>query len=155
MNSYSSKAISNEFLRLAEDEGKKLNQIHIHKFSYLSHAMCLVIYDKPLVNESFYAWPFGPVLISIYREFKDIRKNHINRYSKDGNIFPQISIDDKNSRDIIKKVWNQFKDYEWWELSKYTNNHKSPWDLCFEENNSNCIYNKLIKDYYANYIYFK
>lgn len=151
MKAYSSKAVANEFIRLAKDNDKQLTQMHIHKLIYFAHAAFLVLHHRPLVQEEFQAWPFGPVLVNLYREFKDFGKNPINRFAETyGGIKPQIDIDDTNALDVVRRIWEQFKGYEGWELSKFTHIKGSPWDVNFEEGKSNTIPNNDILNFYKN-----
>ena len=149
MKAYSSKAIANEFIRLAKDEGKQLTQMHVHKLIYFAHAAFLVLYNRSLVGENFQAWPFGPVLVGLYREFRDFGKNPIDRFAEDSEgIKPQIDIDDTNALDVVKRIWEQFKGYKGWELSRFTHVEGSPWDANFEEGKSNTIPNDDILNFY-------
>lgn len=150
MKAYSSKAIANEFIRLAQDEGKQLTQMQIHKLIYFAHAAFMVLYDaKALVKEEFQAWPFGPVLVSLYREFKEFGKNSISRYAEDElGRKPQVNIDDVQVFDVIKRTWEQFKGYEGWELSKFMHVEKSPWKQNFKQGEARVIPNDEILNFY-------
>lgn len=155
MKAYSSKAIANEFIRLAKDNEKQLTQMHIHKLIYFAHAAFLALYNKPLVEEKFQAWPFGPVLVSLYREFRDFGKNPISRFAEDGETKPQIDIDDTNALDVVRRIWEQFKGYKGWELSRFTHVEGSPWDANFEEGKSNTISNDDILSFYKDKVKIK
>ncbi|AFI05164.1 Panacea domain-containing protein [Helicobacter cetorum] len=146
MKIYSSKAIANEFISLAKYENKQLTQMHIHKLIYFAHAISLVLHKQALVQEEFRAWPFGPVLVDLYREFKDFGKNPIDRYAKGSKGMVEPS--DSETLEIIKKVWEEFKEYEGWQLSQFTHVNNSPWKNNFEEGQSNTIPNEEIYEFY-------
>lgn len=64
------KALCNLFLDWSESDGIPLSPMKLQKLLYFCHADYLAEFQLPLLKQSFEAWDFGPVVPSIYREFK-------------------------------------------------------------------------------------
>jgi len=68
---YDPKAIANYFLELAERDNRPLSPMKIQKLIYYANGWYLGITGEPLIDEQVEAWTFGPVIPSIYREFRE------------------------------------------------------------------------------------
>jgi len=152
---YSSKAVANYFLDLAEGEGNHLSPMKLQKLVYFAHGWHLAIAGAPLVHEQIEAWKWGPVIRSLYHEFKEFgnqsisgRATHVRM--KQGPPFEfQIttpSIDKEASgapgdvertKAILNKVWDVYKGFTAVQLSKMTHKANSPWDKVFQEYSGN------------------
>jgi uncharacterized phage-associated protein len=62
---------------------KTVTPLKIQKLVYCLHGWHLATRDSPVVGELFEAWPYGPVLSSIYHEFKKNGKNSIEEYARE------------------------------------------------------------------------
>lgn len=71
------KALANCFLDWADDLQISVTPMKLQKLLYFSHAECIVILGKSLIKQEFEAWDYGPVIPSIYQEFKSIGKSPI------------------------------------------------------------------------------
>ncbi|MBZ7936520.1 DUF4065 domain-containing protein [Campylobacter sp. B0100352/1] len=143
-NAYSGKRIANEFIKLSKTKKNSLTHMQIQKLVYFAHAMSLATYERPLVRETFQAWPYGPVNVAIYQELQGSGKKEITKLLK----ADDDSIDlDEESKNIIEAVYNKFGKKNAWELSEISHND-SPWKKVFQENKSNAIQNEDIIEYY-------
>jgi uncharacterized phage-associated protein len=66
------------------------------KTVFIAHGFYLASKDKPLVNEFVQAWKYGPVIDSVYHEFKGLGHKPIKFLAAseigegaDGNLFPK------------------------------------------------------------------
>jgi uncharacterized phage-associated protein len=84
-------AIANYFIELA----KFITPMKLQKLVYFAHGWCLALADKPLINEKIEAWQYGPVVSSLYREFK--------KYGNEGITSPAVEF--KHLGDF-KYSWN-------------------------------------------------
>ena len=64
------KAIANYFLELARADDEELSPLKIQKLVYYANGWHLAIKGKPLISEQVEAWPYGPVVPSLYRAFR-------------------------------------------------------------------------------------
>ena len=64
-------AIANYFIVHGVECDWPPTQMKLQKLVYFAHGWHLGLYDKPLVEETFYAWKYGPVIPSLYLMFRD------------------------------------------------------------------------------------
>ena len=68
---YSSKAVANYFLNLANSQDQDLDQLKLQKMVYFAHGWCLSVTGEPLIPDRIEAWPYGPVVPLLYYELLD------------------------------------------------------------------------------------
>lgn len=156
--SYSAKAVANKFLELAKKDDKQLTQMQIQKLVYISHGFNLALASKPLIDEQVQAWQYGPVISSLYNEFRGFGSKAITREATitiiDNNFnvnneIPQV-YDDETSQ-LINAVWDKYKIYSGPNLSDLTHREGTPWSTTLQHDSYFAIIdNNIIKDYYSN-----
>lgn len=67
---YKSMDIADYFITKASDMGRPLDNLRLQKYLYYFEAMMLVESGKPKIEENFEKWQYGPVLPSVYYEYK-------------------------------------------------------------------------------------
>ena len=128
--------VANSFIKRANDEGvKDIDQLKIQKLVYCMHGWNLAVNGEPLVGEFFEAWPYGPVLSSLYHEFKSSKKNRIEDYASDIDpstgeeralmVAPSVS----DFYELFDKVWSRYKGFSGIQLSALTHAPGTPWSL--------------------------
>jgi uncharacterized phage-associated protein len=73
---------------LCELRGWKLSNLAIQKILYLAHMYHLGTHGRPLIDENFEAWDYGPVIPSVYRHARGFGSGPV------GNVFhwvPEVS----------------------------------------------------------------
>lgn len=68
------KALANLFLDWASDDGMQVSPMKLQKLLFFAHADFLVRFRKPLIKQEFEAWDYGPVIPSVFQEFKTSAK---------------------------------------------------------------------------------
>lgn len=87
--------------------GKIIDEMKLHKLLYLSQRESLAITNKPMFNDVFEGWKYGPVC-------REVR----NCYTEDG-IFEKNLCDISNEEKyIVKNIILQYGAYESWKLSE-------------------------------------
>lgn len=162
MNTYSAKAVANEFLDIAESEGSGISPMKLQKLVYLAHGWSLGIMDTPLISDKVQAWKYGPVIESLYHEFKHHGSNAI--YGKATNLSldkdtlgikieePAISSSDNDAKRLITKVWEIYKKYSGSQLSNITHQDGTPWKVTYSGKCNVSIDNNVIKNHYKDLI---
>lgn len=78
---HDARAIANEVLLRAWDEGLELTQIDIQKICYFLHGHHLRDHGQPLIQTEFEAWDHGPVQRVTYDAFKKFGAEPIDELS--------------------------------------------------------------------------
>ena len=130
---YDPKAVANYFLKKARKSGRSLTQMKLYKLVYLAHGFHLAILDTPLINEMIEAWEYGPVVPTLYQEFRRFGSRKITSKAKRFNpetfkkepvpLIPKRS----NAAQCVDYTWKLYKNYSALELSRLTHLTGSPW----------------------------
>jgi antitoxin SocA-like protein len=64
------RVVANEFIRLAEADGRALTPLQVIKLAYIAHGWMLALYQRPLISDSIEAWKYGPVIPTLYHALK-------------------------------------------------------------------------------------
>ena len=111
--------IANYFIRLANETGSYISNLKLQKLVYYAQAWHLAIHDTPLFEEDFEAWIHGPVIPTLYREYKDFGwKPIIKDVQK-----PIFSEDVRNFLEEVAEVYFACDAYE---LERMTH-QEDPW----------------------------
>lgn len=140
-NTYLPAHIANYFLSKAENDGiKDMTPMKLIKLVYFSYAWHLAIFEKKLFTETVEAWRYGPVVPSIYHEFKRFGNSPIQQYSINFELennkisFPVIDKDDEDALGVVGAIWRTYKNRDGWDLSKITHEDGStPWSLAYAQ----------------------
>lgn len=74
---YDARAIANFILDRADSLGVGVSNMHVNKIVYFAHGHFLAYKGKPLVDQPFEAWEYGPVVQDLYHRFKKFGKDPI------------------------------------------------------------------------------
>ncbi len=140
---YPSKAIANFFIDLAKKSEnplkRKLTPMKLQKLVYYAHGWNLGLYDQPLIDEEIQAWSFGPVVNSLYHEFKRFGNSSITGYATDFDFnspindwpAPKISPNDPVVP-LLNRIWDVYGKYTGFQLSNATHQPGTPWYTVWE-----------------------
>lgn len=128
-------SVANFFIGKAQEEGRKITPMQLLKLVYIAHGWHLGLYGTPLIGESAQAWKYGPVIPSVYHDFKHYGKGNIDRqksiFVDEKLIVPSVT--DDRARDFLSSVWNAYKHLDGWQLSAITHEQGTPWSITWEE----------------------
>lgn len=164
---FSADAIANAFLDIAEEAGSALTPMKLQKLAYFAHGWFWAIEDKPFVNEPIYAWKYGPVIQSMYHEFKEFGDSSILRRAQEARfksgrieVFSPRFEDETRSEippeygnALAKHIWKMYGGHTAIELSNATHSVGTPWRQIYDQFNGNIpqgikIPDELIKNYF-------
>lgn len=103
-------------------EESDLSNLKLQKILWYCQGFYSALTDKALFDDDIQAWEHGPVVASVYHEFKEYGRNSIE-------LAVDTSIEDKFSEeqlDIIAEVNEVFGKYSAWKLRNMTHEEK-PW----------------------------
>lgn len=103
-----------------------IDHLKLQKLVYLAQALRLAAYDQKLFDEKIEAWPLGPVISSVYQEFKPNGANIIPK--------EQGSCDgiDNETKEFLRQIWLEFGKYSSIQLVNLTHRHR-PWQVAREK----------------------
>jgi len=144
---YSAIAVANAFIEKAKARGiKDLTPMKLQKLVFYAHAWSLVMGDCPLVKDKVYAWPYGPVIESVYHEFKGYGSTNITSFGTefvcDDNptsllkakyVAPQIPTSDHEVSSLIDAILDAYGSESAISLSNLTHRPGSAWATIMEE----------------------
>ena len=137
---YSAKEIAQWFINRAAvdvmDGGEYLTHLKLQKLLYYAQGSYLAIKDKPLFKDEIYCWTHGPVVASVYAEYKKYSDNVIDDVKS-------VSID-QETVDLLEEVYNVFGQYSALYLRNMTHS-ESPWK---ETMQNDIISKNKIKEYF-------
>jgi uncharacterized phage-associated protein len=161
---YDAKAVANYILDLATVDGEAVSPMKLQKLIYYAHGWHLALTGEPLITDEIEAWGYGPVVPSIYRDFKSFGNEPITSPAQDfswrkGKVVvstPEIPTGEahETSRQILRRVWSVYKDWTALQLSKMTHAPNAPWSQVVAPYGGKTpisleIPNDLIRNYFA------
>lgn len=132
---YDPKAIANWFIERAKSEGSSLDPMKLQKLVYFSHGWHLGLRGCALINEEVEAWTYGPVLPSLYHEFKQYGSGQVADLATDlevvGNklvvVTPRVPEADSDTRALLARIWEVYGHLSGSKLSAMTHDPNAPW----------------------------
>lgn len=128
---FSAKSIANYFLELATASGQSISPMKLQKLVYYAHGWYAGYTDRPLINEAVEAWQYGPVIPSLYHEFKRFGSGDIQckafEYDALG-VREASTPSDPDIRTFLQNIFNSYGKYSGIRLSEMTHAAGTPWD---------------------------
>src|SRR5260370_13826868 len=123
---YSAKTIASYFLTLRLRDGVPTDPLKLQKLVYVAHGWSLVFLKRPLITEPIEAWRYGPVVPTLYREFKKFGASPITgNWQENG---AAISLDEQ-TKSLLETVWEKYRSLSPIQLSVLTHEPGSAWDM--------------------------
>jgi len=122
--------VGNNILFRAFNENIDVTPMKLQKLIYFTYQSYLKQTGNSLFAERFEAWKYGPVLPSIYHEFKKYGSNTIRAYGKEGDGRTILTVDEEQSpifRNVLDSTWNTLKTFDGIYLSSLTHRPGSAW----------------------------
>jgi len=121
--------VAKYFLTLSDEEvGELLSNLKLQKLVYYAQGFSLAINDQQLFSDSIEAWAHGPVIPTLYRDYKPYESAPIPR--PDNFNLNRI---DPNIKDLLDEVYSVFGQFSAWKLRNMTH-EEPPWKEAWETN---------------------
>lgn len=136
-------AVANNFLELGrlESEYPAIDQMKLQKLLFYAHAWHLANKERPLFEEDFEAWPWGPIVRDVYNQTRKFGRKPVTEkiyrltrtesgplsYSL---LYPEIT--DGDLKDFIRQIWDIHKEFTGIQLSNSTHDPGEPWTIVKE-----------------------
>lgn len=135
-------AVANFFLDKGKKEKIALTPMKLIKLAYIAYGWALGTENILLFAEDIEAWRYGPVIPSLYHEFKHFGGNPIvDCYSLEYDAFESIKpyiprVDEERDLHVIKilnLVWRFYKNRSATDLMMLTHQEGTPWFKVWEK----------------------
>lgn len=129
---YEAGEIANYFLKKAASEKEYLTHMKLKVLIYFSYGWYLVFKNEPLLNEHIESWSYGPVIPSIYHQFKEFGTKEIDRLATyfDPDLLSFFAYDVPNDvflNSLLDKIWKVYGKFTGIQLANMTHNINGPW----------------------------
>ena len=145
MRTHSALAAANWFLDQGEAKKATLSPMKLQKLIYFAHGWSLAITGVPLIEEHPEAWDYGPVIPTVYHEFKKFGRNPITQRATkldfDGSgsiedflsakIFEPRITDDSDADALLNRVWEVYGGLSGIQLSNMTHVENGAWHKAY------------------------
>lgn len=117
---YKALDIANKIISKTDlEHGDTISNLKLQKMMYYQQGFHLAYFGTPLFDEDIVAWQYGPVVPSVYQEYKSFESNSIST-SKEG-----ISLSD-DEEELFNNVYEEYNQFSAVALMKMTH-EESPW----------------------------
>jgi uncharacterized phage-associated protein len=148
---YPASLIAFAFVKKGIDEGLFVTQMKLQKLVYFAQGAHLAKFHQPLINETFQAWMYGPVIPEIYQDFKNYGSRPIidtAEFTPSLSYKPPFRLD-AEAMDTINYTWGVLKDFSAMSLSQWTHRADGPWSKVYDPQvKSTPIPNDEIQQYF-------
>jgi uncharacterized phage-associated protein len=122
----------------------------LQKLLFIANGLYLAKNGAPLIQEPIEVWPYGPVIKSVYQEFKAYGNSAIKQIPLSYSINQQKELD-KATDDVIEFALEIAKNLNAIQLSNWTHLPESPWTEA-KKNNEKEISNDLMINYFKKFV---
>ena len=142
---HDARAVANELLNLAADDGNRLTVLQLIKLVYFCQAWMLALYERPLIKQPVEAWRYGPMVLEVYQSFKRYRDNPVESRAR---VHDEKFDDDETH--IVGEVYKNYGYLSDIRLSQLAHSPGTPWERVWNANGRNAIIpHWMLKEYYA------
>lgn len=150
-------AVANYFFKKATEDRRVLTQLQILKLVYIAYGWTIATLGRPLFDEQIEAWKHGPVIPSLYHEFKYFGSQPIGRPAVNVSITGEVSVPEIPKEPallmVLDKVWEVYRGLSGSQLVELTHQPGTPWAKVYNEYARHIpIEDKDIKEHYQKLI---
>lgn len=131
MAQHTARQIADWFLAWGEQNEATMSNLKLQKLLYYAQGHYLGKHGTPLFEDEIEAWAHGPVVRSVYHDFKVFGNGAVD---VDQSVSDDFDWDQfRDVEDDLMRVWNTYGKYEAWALRNRTH-RETPWKSTFEHN---------------------
>lgn len=117
--------IANFFVQLSNSiPDDSISNLKLNKMLYFAQGWMLAVNDRPLFEEDFEAWDYGPVIREVYDAYKPCGKWPIKEAADS---FDESSLDSQEL-ELLADVYNAYGKYTGYALANMTYQKGTPWE---------------------------
>lgn len=111
-------------LKSAKSKDVTITNLKLQKLIYIANGYMLALHDRPLIDEQPQAWKYGPVIHSIYRQFKSYEDRPIEI---DASPLENTALSPE-AQEVIDDVIDTYGSETAIDLVNLTHEADTPWD---------------------------
>lgn len=121
--------VGNNILRRSFADNIDVTPMKLQKMIYLVYKQYYKQTQRPLFGERFEVWKYGPVIKSVYDEFKYKGANRIDVFAKEADGSVLIGNEDTSDpfRKALNSVWQRYRNIDGIRLSELTHRQGTAW----------------------------
>jgi len=138
--------VANYLVAFSQRHGDPISNLKLQKLLYYAEGWYLAFYSKSLFSADIQAWPRGPVVPSVWREFKSYYWKPISR---------KVPLPSVNARvkEHIDELMSAYGDFSAYTLERMTH-EEDPWiearhGLREDERSNRLISRETMKNYFS------
>ena len=129
-----------------------INNLRLNKLLYFAQVWNLFETGTPLFSDDIQAWKYGPVVDTVYKEFRKYGSSQITELYRD-EVCNEYPMPDDKVKNFLNTIWKAYGHRTGVELSSLTHQPNTPWDIVWNKNGGKremyaIIPNDLIKSHY-------
>lgn len=126
-------------ITLFNKDKNNITQLQVQKLMYFFEAYYMVKHKEidKLYDCNFNAWAFGPVATQLYSKLKKYGSGNIILGEEQKEIAESI---DNRKKEILKEIYEFFKDFTPMQLVEITHRKNSPWYEVWHKNGEKVVY---------------
>jgi uncharacterized phage-associated protein len=128
-----------------EVEEARLSNLKLQKLLYYAQGHYLASTRQPLFDDRIQAWSHGPVVPTVYHEYKAFGRDDIVLDDTDDFQWDQV---DEQTTEFLMRIWNTYGGLAAWRLRNMTHD-EAPWRDHFRDGERNLdIPNESLQDFF-------
>ena len=142
--------VANFFIEKSISDKSPITNMKLLKLVYIGYGWVAATIEEPLFTDPIEAWRHGPVVASLYHEFKHFGAEPIDDYACKFDLdselmsYPKIPETEKDIIDVLDMVWEVYKQFSGWTLREKTHEPGTPWSQVFYGENEKVCENSII-----------
>ena len=137
--------VAQYMIAFSHEHGDPISNLKLQKLLYYAQAWHLALYDKPLFKASIEAWVHGPVVLSVYRTYRQYSWQPIQEEPEKVKLL-------SSTCEFLDEVMDVYGEFSAYQLEKLTHS-EDPWrnargDLPPDASSSVTISHISMRDYY-------
>jgi uncharacterized phage-associated protein len=149
-------ALANFFIARSLESNAPITLTKLVKLVYIAHGWHLGLRDEPLLPEAVEAWKYGPIVPSVYHQFKNYASDPITSYAKEftGTTLDAPQVTDTKIVHFLYRIWETYKHFDAAAITAICQSQNTPWCTVWNHASHDfsqailIIPNDIIKQYY-------
>lgn len=157
---YEAKEVAKFIVNYANSKGKFVNNTMVNIILYYLQGFSYICYNKPLFQDDFEAWAYGPRIPEVYTLFSMFGLERIRPYNDVLDLICYKKVENINYREGFNKIIADFLEVNVTNLLQYTPQELvastwkkgTAWEQIYEEGRKNVIPKSVMKKYFVSTI---